>query len=790
MPCGEHTCQRQCHEGLCGSCEEIVHARCYCGKMEKDLMCYEAGQRRKSSRNVHNENEEKQLQTWIGTFGCNSICDREFDCRVHRCQKTCHAQEADNPTCPRSPSVVTHCPCGKTKLNEISDKPRMSCQDPIKSCSKPCLKPLKCGHQCQEVCHRGECMSCMKTISVSCRCKRTTSSSICHQGIEAVPWCTKVCRTTLNCGRHSCDEHCCTGERKAQERQSVKRKPRALDHAPVVIAELFEAEHICTRVCGRPLKCGTHFCQELCHRGPCNSCREAIFDEISCHCGRTVLHPPLPCGTRPPPCRFDCERLKTCGHPQVKHNCHTDNEDCPKCPYLIAKRCLCAKKILKNQQCWLKDVRCGETCGKKLKCGSHFCRKTCHPPGECEDSASTTGCQQPCGKPRKSCGHPDDDTCHAPYPCKEIKPCTHKLMITCPCQHLKQEIKCNASSSSTGNSTKSLQCDQECARLERNRRLASAFDIDLDTHTDDHIPYSSETLALYQEHTQWAQSREREFRIFSADENEKRLRFKPMQRRQRAFLHSLAEDFGLDSESMDPEPHRHVTIFKTPKFVMAPMKSLAQCVTIRRTQRVAEAAEAQINRKSAASTTGSDRYNGFLISNPRFALTIEEVQSTVNPIASRYPDLRFQVAFLPSEDVVIKFSCSDSGIDDEQNLDKRITEMKPSLSERISSNSIGKLQLCQMDNSLNVLRRESNILMQNGWSQVAARAAAPVMQVRASTVGSGGSFAVLGGKVSLSTKKSSSKAKKAQEVVVDDWEEAEVLEERREQRIDQDNEVV
>lgn len=781
MPCGNHTCARPCHEGSCGSCEEVVHARCYCGKSKQDIMCCETGQQTRSVKSTIVSNEEVTSEAWVGSFDCKNSCNREFNCGIHRCRKTCHPQEAKSTICPRSPQLVSHCPCGKTRLKEISDEPRNTCEDHIPNCNKPCLKELQCGHQCQGVCHQGACMPCLQKISISCRCKRTISSSICHQGLEIVPQCSKICRATLNCGRHSCDEHCCTGERKAQERQSIKRKPRALDSAPLIPTEMFEAEHICTRVCGRPLKCGTHFCQELCHKGPCNSCREAIFDEISCHCGRTILHPPLPCGTKPPSCRYDCERPKSCGHPQVKHNCHSGDEDCPRCPYLITKRCLCGKKVLKNQQCWLTDVRCGEICGRKLRCGSHFCKKSCHSPGECEDSASVSGCQQPCGKPRKICGHPDDDTCHAPYPCRENKPCAHKLIITCACQHLKQEMKCNASTSSTGNSAKSLQCDQECARLERNRKLASAFDIDIDTHSDDHIPYSSETLAIYQEQTQWAQNREREFRIFSADENEKRLRFKPMQKRQRAFLHALAEDFGLDSESMDPEPHRHVTIFKTPKFVMAPMKSLAQCIGIRHTQRLAAATETQLNRKSKVENTGIDVYNGFLITKPRFALTIEELQSVVNPIASMYPELQFQMSFLPSEDIAIKFSFVDKNIADENKLDSKMAKMKPLLSDGIASSGIGNLQLCQMDDSLNVLRRENNSTTQNGWSQVAARAAAPAIRLKSTTVGSSGSFAVLGGKISLSTRKTPSKIKKAQDVVVDDWEEAEGLEEKKEQ---------
>jgi len=158
--------------------------------------------------------------------------------------------------------------------------------------------------------------------------------------------------------------------------------------------------------------------------------------------------------------------------------------------------------------------------------------------------------------------------------------CQAKTFITCECQHQKKPIQCLASKNSEGNSKKSLECNDECLRLQRNAKLAAALNIDPATHLDAHIPYSTETLNLFKESTKFCQTYEREFRVFAADPKEKRLRFKPMQSNQRAFIHALAEDYGLDSESQDPEPHRHVSIFKTPRFVSAPMKTLAQCVKI------------------------------------------------------------------------------------------------------------------------------------------------------------------------------------------------------------------
>ncbi len=364
LPCGEHTCSRPCHSGLCGACEIPVLSNCYCGKEEREIECdqrddilesFNYGQLKSSVAE-----EDKEGDNWFeGAFRCQSTCGRAFDCEKHACQKPCHPQDEDPAHCPFSPDVITHCPCGKTPLGQILAEPRQSCEDPVPHCEQPCDKQLPCGHLCQDPCHTGPCSFCSQTIDMACRCGRTSLRSACHQGTVEAPLCFRICKAQLNCGRHECGEHCCSGEKKAMERRRQKKTAN----------ENFEAEHICLQVCGRQLRCGQHTCQQLCHRGPCPSCLEAVFDEISCSCGRTVLQPPQPCGTRSPECRFDCTRPQPCGHPTVSHQCHPDDTPCANCPYLVEKSCICGKKNMKNQPCWFEDVRCGLPCGKKLKCG-------------------------------------------------------------------------------------------------------------------------------------------------------------------------------------------------------------------------------------------------------------------------------------------------------------------------------------------------------------------------------------------------------------------------------------
>lgn len=341
-------------------------------------------------------------------------------------------------------------------------------------------------------------------------------------------------------------------------------------------------------------------------------------------------------------------------------------------------------------------------------------------------------------------------------------------------------MRCNASKTSEGNLNKSLPCNDECARLERNRRLALALNIDQEAHVEggDHVPFSNETLNLYAAHPTWASNQEREFRVFAAADDEKRLRFKPMTATQRAFIHHLAEDFGLDSESMDPEPHRHVAIFKTPRFVRAPPKTLKESARIRNAQRLASGKVVANSEASANQTRANEvgePFNSFVIVRPRFGLMIEEVRTE---LASFALPVQFDVEFLPSEEVVIK---AISRTLDEQALDQTLKNAKAPIATAIAAKSLGTLQLCRTDSSLNITRRETESGVSDGWSRVAAKSAAsrrPVVQTASSN---NNLFSALAGgnKVTFAKKKEKKPVVPA-EPVVDDWEAAEIAEEEKE----------
>lgn len=809
LPCGEHTCSQPCHPGLCGACDVPMPSTCYCGKERKEIPCNQRDDILESFNYGQLDDEEEWFE---GSFQCSKVCGRKFDCGHHTCQKPCHPQDEETSHCPLSPDMVLSCPCGKTPLASLPAEPRTSCQDPVPRCDKPCDKILACGHHCPDKCHTGACAPCFQSMDVSCRCGRVTSRSACHLGCVEPPQCFRVCKAQLNCGRHECGERCCSGEKKAAERRKQKR----------AVNENYEPEHICLQVCGRLLKCSKHTCQQLCHRGSCNACPEAIFDEISCSCGRTVLHPPQPCGTRPPECRFDCRRARPCGHPAVSHQCHPDDVACPKCAFLVERPCICGKRILKNQPCWFEDARCGLPCGKKLKCGAHECRKSCHKPRECED-AEVVGshCTQLCGRARKSCDHTCVDECHAPFrkftalyfyvpkdiadtvtACNEDKPCQSMTFTTCPCQRQKKQIRCGATRFNSGPDKHiTLKCDDDCLRLERNQRLADALNID-PNHTDDHVPYADKTLKMFRENITWAQSQERELRMFAADPELKRMRFKPMANHQRAFLHSLAEDYGLDSESQDPEPHRHVCLFKTPRFVSAPKKTLAQSLRLVKTAAATAAAAAAKPATPANSQPSPQAFNALLLTTPRFGLTVEEVDralaSDIAAAARSGPALSFTTSFLPSEDIVIKAipnfttaAIATSMAPTPQAVQSVLKDLKSAVARTISKAGLANgVVLCHADSSLNVVRREGDQAAgADGWSAVASKGTwrrAPSGKVAppvASSSRAGGGFFALR---KLELRKKKVEEEKAE--VEEDWEAA--AEKLEGGSSDKENEVV
>uniref|UniRef100_A0AAY4BES7 Transcriptional repressor NF-X1 n=1 Tax=Denticeps clupeoides TaxID=299321 RepID=A0AAY4BES7_9TELE len=554
LNCGEHTCAQVCHSGQCKLCQLSVHQVCYCGAGSRTVSC----------------GTDKDSFDGSGYFSCQKPCGKVLDCQIHTCQQVCHAGSCQS--CLRSPKLVRSCPCGQTplsKLMELGYPERRSCADPIPSCSKTCGKPLPCGsndiiHMCEKLCHEGICGPCFLTSTVKCRCGSKTK--VCNGPCFSLAdefTCEKRCNKKRFCGRHKCGELCCV-----------------------------DVEHKCSLICGYKLNCGLHRCQELCHRGNCQPCWQTSFDELTCYCGETVLYPPIPCGTKPPECKNPCTRQHECDHP-VFHNCHSE-EKCPPCTYLTKKWCMGMHEQRSNIPCHLQDISCGLACNKLLPCGFHRCCRICHR-GDCLGDCEP--CRQPCVTPRPDCGHPCAASCHHGMPCPRST-CTTKVELQCECGRKKEMVPCTEAFSSyqryaaiamasklsdlqLGDSVDigqlipkkeptltQLECDQECATLERNRRLAEALQID-----QSNDPFSLRSTSKYSDTLK--EDARKEFKFVSEVEEEinnliehankgkqpkRSYCFPPMNREHRRIVHELAEVYGVESVSYDSEPKRNVVI--------------------------------------------------------------------------------------------------------------------------------------------------------------------------------------------------------------------------------------
>ena len=256
---------------------------------------------------------------------------------------------------------------------------------------------------------------------------------------------------------------------------------------------------------------------------------------------------------------------------------------------------------------------------------------------------------------------------------------------------------------------------------------------------------------MYRENTKFGQTYEREFRVFAADDSEKRLRFKPMQANQRAFLHSLAEDFGLDSMSQDPEPHRHVYVFKTPRFVSAPMKTLAQCV------KITSSSTPQPAEPAKSLMAPLKPYNAFIISSPRFGLTIDELHTAL------LPEMDFDISFMPNGEIILLARGQDQK---KAEVEGKLVALKSAVKRRVTREGLAAtVVLGVVGPLLNIVRRDDNSEGSGGWSQV-AKGGSGLKVPGPSQVETKTPFAVLG----KASREKGAKKKLVEQDAVDDWE--------------------
>ncbi|GAB6023932.1 NF-X1-type zinc finger protein nfxl1 [Chamberlinius hualienensis] len=289
------------------------------------------------------------------------------------------------------------------------------------SCGNVCGRALapECGHRCNILCHPGPCPPCPQMVMFKCHCGREKPRM---RRCSARFWsCNQNCNRLLSCKQHKCQEKCHTGNCPTCVKRSVQpcfcgnRKEERNCEA---------AAWQCEKACGKPLSCGFHKCEIICHSGKCGDCPKTKIR--SCPCGKQSCT--LPCNEDIPTCGDTCGKLLACKTHKCAQRCHFG--ECGACLQMRTRKCRCGQKE-KSMPCH-KEFVCETKCKKVRDCGRHPCSRKCCS-GDCPP------CEQQCGRSLGCGNHKCNSRCHTGpcYPCPLMVP--HK----CFCGQTAVEFPCS-----------------------------------------------------------------------------------------------------------------------------------------------------------------------------------------------------------------------------------------------------------------------------------------------------------------------------------------------------------
>ncbi|ELP85764.1 nuclear transcription factor, X-box binding protein, putative [Entamoeba invadens IP1] len=412
LPCG-HVCTALCHSGKCPTCPAKVHKTCYCGRSEKDLCCGEVicdsvtkgyfSCDKVCGRVLSCGNHYCQRPCHSGPCGdcptpisitkcacgavhverrtcldalpvCHKVCGRGLPCG-HNCILECHYGE-----CVCSHTEIKKCPCGAKEFVVKCGEEVPNCDEvcgtllscgvhkcqrkccpgrgnstsDIHTCFEFCGKTLPCGHICRELCHgKKKCPQCRQVLltPLTCACGKTQISPPVLCGTQP-PQCNYLCEKVRPCGHKSENHKCHFGE--CPKCTELVEKKCFCGKGRVRVCCYIESAS-CGEKCLKPMSCGVHFCQRVCHSGCCVEPISVVENSTEC-----VTYP----------CPYRCGRKKMyCNH-LCTLPCHGTSL-CPEtvCEEYVEYTCKCGKRksVEKCGGCKAhpyveKVLECGEEC--------------------------------------------------------------------------------------------------------------------------------------------------------------------------------------------------------------------------------------------------------------------------------------------------------------------------------------------------------------------------------------------------------------------------------------------
>ncbi|KAJ3023186.1 Transcriptional repressor NF-X1 [Thoreauomyces humboldtii] len=229
-------------------------------------------------------------------------------------------------------------------------------------------------------------------------------------------------------------------------------------------------------------------------------------------------------------------------------------------------------------------------------------------------------------------------------PSTQEKPCKAKVSQRCRCGNITAEVDCAASKVNIGHSSSTiLPCDVECERLERNRKLAEALNIDPLTHSSAAgLPEYSESVLRYAyQNPVWVKQVEEQLAAFVSNPLLRVVHFPSGKGSagKNAFLLELSKDYDLSADIIDADRKglASVTIRKTaaknaviPSVLVsaaaAAWKPAAGSSSAASTKSARAAAAA-----AAAAATGKEHRNALHLHSLQFGMDARDLQLLLEP---------------------------------------------------------------------------------------------------------------------------------------------------------------
>jgi transcriptional repressor NF-X1 len=171
-------------------------------------------------------------------------------------------------------------------------------------------------------------------------------------------------------------------------------------------------------------------------------------------------------------------------------------------------------------------------------------------------------------------------------------------------------------------------------------------------------------------------------------------------------------------------------VFKTPRFVSAPRKTLAQCLRTAAAARPAVAA--QPGSRSSSPGKKEPPFNALLLSAPRFGVTIDEIEDALRADLAgarrAAPAVGWRTVFVGEDEVVVRAEVKDTTAAavaanaTPAGVEGVLKGLKGAVAATVAKTGVaGAVALCRVDGDGGIVRREG--ADSAGWSAVAGRGA-------------------------------------------------------------------